>query len=97
MSRNNQGLWLSSFQQGLAANRPVAYPGDGNVAFYFATDTGILSVAPFVAGGGNAVWTDSLFSYNSTKHTLVLPNIPTASTGLTAGMVWSNAGVLTIV
>jgi len=36
-------------------------------------------------------------SYNATHHTLVLANLPTANTGLTAGMLWNNAGVVTIV
>lgn len=54
--RNNKGLWLSSFQQGLAANLPPDFQGDGNIAFYFATDTGALYVAGAPAVGSPLVW-----------------------------------------
>lgn len=107
-ARNNKGMWLTSFQQGLAADRPTAYPGEGNLALYFATDTGALSVAGYVANEGAATWTtiplaaavlpsNADVSYNATHHTLVLANLPTAATGLTAGMLWNNAGVVTVV
>lgn len=66
MPRNNTGLGLSSFQQGVVANLPTTFPGDYNVAFYYATDTGTLYIAGapdapstavswFPAAGGNAV------------------------------------------
>lgn len=114
---NNLGLWFSSFQADVAAQRPTTYPGDGNFALFYATDTGVLSLAARPAVGTTAAtWTTiavgsaSLIpllvedpsgtygaSWDATKHTLVLKGIPTASTGLTTGMVWSNSGVLTIV
>lgn len=113
---NNLGLWFSSFQADVAAEKPVDYPGDGNFALFYATDTLALYLAARPTSGTAATWVQigagsaSLIpllvedpagthgaSWDSTKHTLVLKGIPTASTGLTTGMVWSNSGVLTVV
>lgn len=41
----NFGLTLSSFIADVAANRPTDYPGNENVALYYATDTGALYIA----------------------------------------------------
>lgn len=45
MAPNNLGLWYSSFQADTAANLPTEYPGTGNFALYFATDTLVAYVA----------------------------------------------------
>lgn len=39
------GLWFSSFIADVEANRPTGYPGDGNIALFYATDTGALYIA----------------------------------------------------
>lgn len=63
MTTNNLGLVNSNFQDGLLADIPTKFPGQGNVAFYFATDTVTLYVspnpgAPATFGGDNptATW-----------------------------------------
>lgn len=56
MVHNNKGLWLSSFQQGTAANLPPDYQGDGNIALYWAYDTQTLYVAGNPGLGGTPSW-----------------------------------------
>lgn len=96
---NSRGLWLSSFQQGLDAAKPTVYPGDGNIAIWFATDTGIIYVSASPATpGGNATWVAALPAnadvvYNATAHTLVLANMPTADPHVVGGL-WSSSGTV---
>ena len=100
---NNKGTWLSSFQQGAVADRPTEYPGSGNFALYFATDTGVLYAASFVANEGAATWVAvgsaasvaAGVTYDEELETFVLPNIPTADPGV-AGALYSNSGVVTV-
>lgn len=44
-SAPNFGLTLSSFIADVEANRPVDYPGNENVALFYATDTNALFIA----------------------------------------------------
>lgn len=39
------GLWFSSFLADVAANLPTEFPGAGNVAFFYATDSKALYIA----------------------------------------------------
>lgn len=62
MTTANRGLWFTSFQAGLLAALPVLFPGDGNFALYYATDTGTLYISPnpgpaSFGVGGNSSWT----------------------------------------
>jgi len=102
-------MWLSSFRAGLDANKPASYDFASEIAFYFATDTGLLYTAkapatsPF-GGSGSATWTavfnaanvipaNADVAYNATNHTLVLANIPVADPHV-VGALYSTAGTV---
>jgi hypothetical protein len=53
---NKKGLWLSSFQQGAVSELPPDFQGEGNIALFFATDTGALYVAKEPDSGVAAEW-----------------------------------------
>lgn len=95
---NKKGLWLTSFQMGPAAERPTTYPGAGNLAVFFATDTGVLSVAPFVANEGAATWVEFVNAGDVPViqgGTIILADIPTSDPSV-AGALWSDSGVVTV-
>lgn len=52
----SRGMWLSSFQAGDAADKPTEYPGDADMAIYFAEDEGTVYVAKKPASGATATW-----------------------------------------
>lgn len=56
MTVNNMGLWLTNFQQGVIADIPTTFDGEGNIAFYWATDTFTLYVAGNPGVGGTVSW-----------------------------------------
>jgi hypothetical protein len=85
---NNLGLWLSSFQAGLEAEKPTLYQGEGNIALWFSTDTGILQVATKPAA--DAAQTANWNSITGGGNPLQLPvmtvsggthNLPAAAVG----------------
>jgi len=97
------GLWLSSFLGGKDADKPTPYPGDANIAFYFATDTAKLYVSAKPATGTDADWQEfpqavlntDIVSYDTDNKTLVMTDLPTTDPGV-AGALYSNSGVVTV-
>jgi hypothetical protein len=55
------------------------------------------STARFMASGGGAVMSDGTNSITITNTKINIAHLPTSSSGLSSGDVWSNSGVLTIV
>ncbi|AZI37073.1 hypothetical protein NT2_01_04680 [Caenibius tardaugens NBRC 16725] len=79
-------LWLGALSAGKAANRPTVYSGpDGTFGFYYAVDTGALSI------GTSVGWTD----LTTVTGNAVLANLPTADPEV-EGALWNNGGVLAV-
>lgn len=60
---NNLGLINNNFQADVVANLPTKFPGTGNFAIFYATDTNAIYIAPnpgppttFGGDAPNAVW-----------------------------------------
>jgi hypothetical protein len=95
-----QGLWLSSFLGGVDADKPSPFPGDGNIAFFYASDTKILYVAVRPAAGADVDWQafmpgldTTVVSYDADNKTLVFTDMPTSDPGV-AGALYSDDGTV---
>jgi hypothetical protein len=83
----SNGLWAAPVTVGLAANRPTApTPPAGVFYFYYASDTGTLSLWDPV----NAVWTASF-----TSTAVATASLPTPSAALKGATAFTNDGAAT--